>query len=170
MDESVILNAGIIRNEEEIVGLSQSKFKTAEIDNKGNRKLKNYSGTLLLTNQRLLFIKKPSWFSNGLDIVFHCSLKDILSISTTGIISKKLNVNVQENQDIRKSEFNCANPTKVVELLNEAKQRFVEKEVIHAEKFIIHESKKEDSQELLKKKLAKGEISLEEFHQKIQRI
>ncbi len=161
MDESKILNAGIVKEGEEIVGLSESKYKKTG---------KDFYGTLLLTNQRLLFLKKPGFFSKGLDILFHCSLKDILSISTTGIISKKLNVCVQENQDVRKSEFQCANVIKVAELLNESKQKFVEKEVIRAEKIIIHESKKENAEELLKKKLAKGEITLEEFHQRIQRI
>ena len=127
------------------------------------------SGSLVITNKRLIFIRKPGWFSSGLDILFHCSLGNILSVSTSGVIIKQLNVTVQKNETSITVEFQCQNAQLFAKKIVEHKENFVEEKTIEAKKVVIEEGKKDNATEILKKKLARGEISIEEFHEKVQR-
>ena len=43
-----------------------------------------------------------------------------------------------------------------------------DKPVIKAERVIVHEGKKDDALEILKKRLAKGEITIDEFYEKVK--
>ena len=41
-------------------------------------------------------------------------------------------------------------------------------DVIHAQKVVIHEGKKDDALEILKKRLARSEITIDEFYEKVK--
>ena len=50
-----------------------------------------------------------------------------------------------------------------------AKDELIEEQTIEAKRIIIEEGNKDKAEEILKKRLARGEITLDEFHEKIQR-
>lgn len=168
IDTSQIYSSGIIKQGEEIVENAEGSMKF-----KNNRHL---PGWLVITNKRLIFLYKKGLFSKGVNVGLTNSLDDILSVSVTGLISKRLNVNVLEKQTekghniIDNKEFLYI---KNVELFSEklvaAKNRFIDEKTIEAKRVIIEEGNKDDASEILKKRLARGEITLEEFHRKIQR-
>jgi len=132
------------------------------------------NGALVITNKRLLFLRKPGWFSKGFQLIFECSLGVIVSVTTTGLISKLLNVQIRTEQSaLQIIQFNLGSKeeTEIIrQKLIGAKTEFKEKEIIEAKTVIIEgEEKKESADEILKKRLARGEITKEEFHDKIQR-
>jgi hypothetical protein len=85
-----------------------------------------------------------------------------------------LNVQIRTEQSALKLiQFNLGSKegTEIIrQKLIGAKNEFKEKETIEAKTVIIEsEGKKESADEILKKRLARGEITKEEFHDKIQR-
>jgi len=72
-------------------------------------------GILILTTNRFLFVKKPpGLFSKGIDIVFSFYLDEILSVSTTGLLFKKMRISVQTLEGINMYVFSCDNTKDVV--------------------------------------------------------
>jgi len=166
MDTSKIHTSGILKKGEDIVYYVLGSMKRQSYDVvKGSV----VQGSLLLTNKRLLFLEKPGFFSKGLNVVFSCSLGDIVSVSPSGVLGKKLTVNVKSGTLIITNIFSCKNSELFGKRLVGAKDEFVEEKTIEAKRVIIEEGKKDDAMEILKKRLARGEITLEEFHQKVQR-
>jgi hypothetical protein len=162
MDTSQIYSSGILTKNEELLDAELGFMYT-----KGK-------GALAITNKRLLFLQKPGLFSKGFHVLFECSLGSIVSITTTGLISKLLNVQIRTEQSalqIFHFKVGSSEETEIVsEKLIGAKNEFKEKEIIEAKTVIIEgEGKKESADEILKKRLARGEITKEEFHDKIQR-
>ena len=127
------------------------------------------TGNLLITNKRLLFVKKPGIFSKGLTVSFSCSLGDILSVSTSGLIFKQINVTINRADKTENAFFGCKNIEIFAKKILENKDKFIEEKIIEAKTVIIEEGKKDNATEILKKRLARGEITKEEFHEKIQR-
>ncbi len=132
------------------------------------------NGAFAITNKRLLFLRKPGWFSKGFQLIFECSLGAIVSVTTTGLVSKMLNVQIRTEQSaLQIIQFNLGSKeeTEIIrQKLIGAKTEFKEKEVIEAKTVIIEgDGKRESADEILKKRLARGEITKEEFHDKIQR-
>jgi hypothetical protein len=163
MDISKIHAAGILRKDEEIAEQMDCNYRKVPD--------KNWpvNGTLLLTNKRLIFVKKLGWRSKGADLLFTCSLGAILSISVSGIFSKQINLTLDDGKGHRAVAFSEGRDKTFAEKIIEHKRDFVEEKTIEAQKVIIEEAKKESAEEILKKKLARGEIDKEEFHDKIQR-
>ncbi|MDD5148619.1 MAG: hypothetical protein PHH08_04115, partial [Candidatus ainarchaeum sp.] len=100
-------------------------------------------------------------------------LKQIINVSTGGMMIKHLNVELQKEGGIQPVRFE-ANETepfkkKIIEQRNNLKEAET-KEVITAQKIIIEEKPDETPMEVLKRKLAKGEITTEEFHKRVQRM
>jgi hypothetical protein len=164
MDMSKIYGAGILKKGEEIAEHVDCRFKTLS-----RERPIIMSGSLVITNKRLLFIQKPGWFSSGLNVLFACSLGDVLSVSATGLLSKQLNISIQRAEKTEVTQFPCKNAQLFAKKINEHKNKFVEEKVIEAKRVIIEEGKKDTATEILQKKLARGEITLEEFHKKVQR-
>ena len=161
MEISEIYNSGILKRGEELIESVQGSMQ------------KNGSGFLAVTNKRLMFLKKPGWFSKGLHVVFECFLGEIASITISGLIIKQLNIQVKFSEGpFFIFKFNIGNiivTQNFKDKLVGAKNEFVEDQVIEAKNIIVEEGNKDDAVEILKKRLARGEITLEEFHQKIQR-
>jgi len=165
MDASKIYESAILKKGEEVIEQVECKYRSKEASQSFP-----LNGTMIITNKRLLFVKKPGWFSKGLDVAFQCSLREILGVSTKGFITKQLNVSVEKPDGSKTIEFPCNKAELLSKKIIENKERFIEEKVIEAQRVIIEEGKKDNAEEILKKKLSKGEITLEEFHQKIQRL
>jgi hypothetical protein len=91
-------------------------------------------------------------------------------VTTSGLVSKDLNV--QSGREIFHFSVDSRDETEIImKKLIGAKDEFKEKEkeTIRATTVIIEEGKKDSAAEILKKRLARGEITKEEFHDKIQR-
>jgi len=58
---------------------------------------------------------------------------------------------------------------KLIAVKNEFKEKETQTKTVQATTVIIEEGKKDNAAEILKKRLARGEITKEEFHDKIQR-
>jgi len=131
------------------------------------------SGVLVITNKRFLFLRKPGMFSKGFHVIFECSLGHIISVTITGLISKQLNIQVRmEGEKFEIFNFNIGS-REITEIFTKkligAKDEFVEEQTIEAKRIVIEEGNKDKAEEILKKRLARGEITLDEFHEKIQR-
>ena len=161
MDTSQIYISGILKKGEEL------------LDTNSGIMICIGKGVLTITNKRLLFLQKPGLFSKGFQVSFECLLGSIVSITITGLISKQLNVqyiNEQNTYEIEHFKFGSQDETEfIMKKLIGAKDEFKEKGIIEAKQVIIEEGNKDSAAEILKKRLARGEITKEEFHDKIQR-
>jgi len=131
------------------------------------------SGVLVITNKRFLFLRKPGMFSKGFHVIFECSLGHIVSVTITGLISKQLNIQIRmEGGSFQIFNFNIGSQD-ITEIFAEkligAKDELIEEQTIEAKRIVIEEGNKDKAEEILKKRLARGEITLDEFHEKIQR-
>ena len=126
-------------------------------------------GVLVVTNKRFLYLNKLGLFSKGLNVIFNLALGDILSVSIVGLIIKQGFVKVEVGEKIRAYYFQCRNIDIFCQKLIGAKDNFMDEKTIVAKTVIIEEGKKDSAADILKKRLARGEITLEEFHEKIQR-
>lgn len=161
MDTSEIYSSGILDKDEELIHATFGFMVT-----KG-------SGVFAITDRRILFLKKPGLFSKGFQVLFFLSLGVITSVTVSGLIPKKLNV--QSGMDMYRFSVGSGDETEIIrKKLIAVKNEFKEKETaqtktIQATKVIIEEGKKDSAADILKKRLARGEITKEEFHDKIQR-
>jgi uncharacterized membrane protein len=158
MDTSEIYSSGILLKNEELLHFTSGSM------------IPGGSGVFTITNKRVLFLKKAGFFSKGYHILFHLSLGAITSVAISGLITKQLNV--QSVKRIYHFSVGTSNETEIImKKLIGAKEEFREKEkkTIQATTVIIEEGKKDSADEILKKRLARGEITKEEFHDKIQR-
>jgi len=128
------------------------------------------TGTLVLTSKRLLFVQRPLGASKGLSLVFHCPLKDVLSVTSSNRPSKQVDLSVQRQDTQEMVTIGCKNAEAFVKKIVDAKGNVAEERTIEAKTVIIEEAKRDNAAEILKKRLAKGEITKEEFHDKIQRM
>ena len=67
-------------------------------------------------------------------------------------------------------EFYIKNPNKVAQDIKNAKDSFEESIVVEAKRVIIEGGTKDKAMEILKKRLARGEITLDKFHRVVQRL
>jgi hypothetical protein len=158
MDTSEIYSSGILLKKEELL-----HFTSGSMVPEGG-------GVFTITNKRVLFLKKLGFFSKGYHIVFHLYLGAITSVSISGLVTAKLNV--QSVKRIYQFSVGSRDETEIImKKLIGAKEEFKEneKKTIQATTVIIEEGKKDSADEILKKRLARGEITKEEFHDKIQR-
>ncbi|MFH0862227.1 MAG: hypothetical protein V1875_04275 [Candidatus Altiarchaeota archaeon] len=165
-----LIESGITTPREGVVeyveGAKLAEARTASELAKYNR-----AGTLVLTDNRLLFVQKPAGVNpKGLSLLFYCSLKDILSVTTSGRGSNQLNVMVHRPDTPENAVFNFNDAELFTKKIVEAKNNLAEQQTIEAKTVIIEAGKKDNSTEILKKRLAKGEITKEEYHDKIQRL
>jgi hypothetical protein len=75
-------------------------------------------GIIILTTNRFLFVQKPpGLFSKGLDVVLSFYLDEIVSVSTSGLLFKKLRISVQSLEGILMYVFSCDNTKDVVDTM-----------------------------------------------------
>ena len=161
MDIPAMHSSGVLNKDEEII----EHFKGTYL-----RDNHNQNGIVVFTNKRSLFLQKASgWGAKGFNVIMFCSWGEVVSVSTTGLISKKLNLNVRNHDKIEMNVFSCSQVQDIAQKIIERKNSFVEKEVIEAKTVIIEEANKDNAMKILQKRLARGEISLEEFNKLIQR-
>ena len=127
-------------------------------------------GYLIITNRRLLYCKKPDgWMAKGLNLVFDCSLGDVSSVAVSGLLNKCLHLSFKQDGKLNKWQFEFSESEEFSQRIIEAKNAFREKETIVAKTIIIEEANGDKPSEILQKRLARGEITLDEFHRLIQR-
>jgi hypothetical protein len=159
MDTSKIYSSGILNKGEEITDCFKGKCFTD-----GKTK-----GLIVFTNRRFIFIRKPGRFAKGYNVVLYSSWGDIVSVATVGLISKKLNLSLQKENGIVMYKISCDKVEDVAQRIIHEKAAFVEASIIEAKRVIIEEANKDKPMVILQKRLARGEISLEEFHRLVQR-
>lgn len=170
MEVSKIHEAGVLKNGEEIAEHIDGRY-TAMLKNKwtGQDQPTPATGVLVITNKRLFFLQKPGIFSSGMNMLFHASLGDILSVSTSGLLFKKLNISIHGSERTEVAEFFCEDVQLFAKKIIDHKNQFVEEKTVEATRVIIEEGKKDSAMQILQKRLARGEITKEEFHEKVQR-
>lgn len=162
MEISEIYPSGILNRGEGLV----EHFKATY-----HREKKQYHGFVVFTNRRFLFVQKPSgWRARGFNVKEACSWADVLSVSTTGLIQKKLNLSIRKDDRIEADVFSCDKVELVAQKVVEYRNSFAEKMVVEAKTVVIEEANRDKASDILQKRLARGEITLEEFHEKIQRL
>lgn len=93
-----VRSSGVLRNKENIF--------LAETGHLLPLSSSNIEGVLVLTDKRLLFLTKPSIFSNGYDFHSSYKIKDIQSISIVGLVFKSLNIQFINKKYL---SFKCKN-------------------------------------------------------------
>jgi len=156
MDTTKVYSSGILKKGEDIIEFCEGSWKRKS----GNIVI----GNLLITNKRFLFLQKPGLFAKGFNVVFTSSLGKILSVSPGGFFGKRLEVSFEEKDEIKTLIFSCKNSEIVNQKLVGAKDEFSEEQKIEAKRVIIEEGSKDNAMELLKKRLARKEITKEEFY------
>lgn len=127
-------------------------------------------GTLVLTNKRLMYFKRIGILSDKTELFTSLSLGDIREVTLLGLISKVINIKIEQKNRIITYTCQCKEPEVFMQRIKGAKQEFKEDAAIDAKQVVIIEQGKKDSaDEILKKRLARGEITTDEFHEKIQR-
>ena len=167
---------------EEIVGYFKTYLNISS--------LRQDAGLLVLTNKRFLFVQRPSGlFSKGFDVLYSLEWNDITSVSTSGFLLKRVNVTMRIKDAIKKLQFDCDNveqikyiarkgqfsfgvADQIAEKIAMCKKNYLEPTTIQATKVVIEEANKdkENAIVILQKRLAKGEITLEEFHKLVTRL
>lgn len=187
----LILNRGKIQAKDEgekninkgkvIKDVDIANFLTSGIMNKGEELVKHFGGSqnnngkrsggvIIFTNKRFIFCVKPSgWRAKGFDVAFDSSWGDVTSVTTSGMLVKKLTMTVKHNGQMNKFAFSCKDIEQRKEEIIGHKHEYKDGETIEAKTVIIKEANKDKAEDILKKRLARGEITLDEFHQKIQR-
>jgi uncharacterized membrane protein len=143
------------------------------------------AGVMLFTNKRFLFLDRvleggANVNVKGYDIIAFWPWGAVISVSTSGSDTSKtlnftqgtVNLNLVNNDDqIVKIAFRCRNLQGVAKKIIENKNNFAEKVVVQAKTIIIQEPNKDKASpmQILQERLARGEISLEEFHKLVQR-
>jgi hypothetical protein len=127
-------------------------------------------GTVLLTNKRLLYFKKTGVFSEKTELFISVSLGDVREVLLLGIVKKVINIKTEQKNRIITYTCQCKEPETFMQRIKGATKEYKEDQTIDAKQVVIIEQGKKDSAaEILKKRLARGEITKEEFHDKIQR-
>jgi len=99
MDTSKIYSSGVLNKGEEITDCFQGK---CHISND------MANGLIVFTNRRFIFLRKPpGLFTKGYNVVLFSSWGDIVSVSTTGLISKKLHLSIQKENGIVVHKLSC---------------------------------------------------------------
>lgn len=115
-------------------------------------------------------MKRPNYDLVQGSIMKGSNLNEIMSISTQGLVSKKIFININSMGTVNTFEFYIKNPNKVAQDIKNAKDSFEESIVVEAKRVIIEGGTKDKAMEILKKRLARGEITLDEFHRVVQRL
>ncbi|GEM_PF-5115029 len=84
---------------------------------------KEEKGLIVFTNKRFLFLQKPSgWRAKGLNALQTYLWGNVLSVSTTGLLSKKLNLSIRTNDRTEVSVYSCGRMRDVVKAIIENKR------------------------------------------------
>jgi len=127
-------------------------------------------GIVILTNKRLLYFKRAGFFSDTSELFVSLSLGDVREVFLSGAFRKVINIKTEQNNRAITYTCQCKEPEMFIQRIKGAKQEYKEDKTIDAKQVVILEQGKKDSAaDILKKRLARGEITKEEFHDKIQR-
>lgn len=161
MDIAQIYRSGILNKGEELTEHSKGTYYKDK---------KKHRGFIVLTNKRFLFLKKPSGRrAKGLNVKQSYPWGEVMSVSTMGLTHKRLNLTTKKDDKIETDIFSCDRVEIIAQKIVENRNNYVEQKVVEAKTVIIEEANKDKASEILQKRLARGEITVDEFHQKIQR-
>jgi hypothetical protein len=155
-------------------------FPACQINNNGE----STSGVLALTNQRFIFLRRPKgWNSKGFDLSIAIRWENVLSVSSSGLLFKRLNVKLRYGKVVETFQFSCQDKLEdVIQKISNCKNTYNEiaktqnnnnnSTSVEASqvKIVVQESTKDNAIVILQKRLARGEITLEEFHRLVQRL
>jgi hypothetical protein len=182
MNTSEFYAAGLVEKGEEIAGLCKVTLVISDWQEK--------KGFLVLTNKKLLFVQRPSGlFSKGFDVLYSVGWNEVSSVSTSGWWFKTLNVTIRIKDTMTKLQFTLDGAEEIKDMITKrqfvsdtieqtakkivlCKKNYVEPTTIEATKVVIEEANKDkdNAMVILQKRLAKGEITLEEFHKLVTRL
>jgi hypothetical protein len=150
-----IYSSGILNKGEELTEHFQGSYN-------------GQNGIIVFTSKRFLFLQKASgWNSKGYNVIMFCSWRNVVSVSTTG--SMKLNLNVNNNNEMGMYVFTCNKARHISGKIIENKNNLAEKAAIEGKTVIIEEANTDSAMEILQKRLARGEITIDEFHKLVTR-
>ena len=169
METAEIYSSGILKRGEEINYCFRAKQVISYTEGIG--------GVLVFTNQMFRFLKRPSgWKPRGFDSYISRYWVNVLSASTNGLLFKKLNVKLRADETFAIYQFSCDDVENVARKLVACKNNYIEKPPILTSSIdptkvniIVEEGPKDSPMKILQKRLARGEISLDEFNKLIQR-
>ena len=158
-----LIESGIISENEEVIEWG-NYARIRELKDVTGKK---HEGTIVLTNKKIMFLR-------GFSVYFFIPLDDILSVTTVEIdyalSTNEIKLSVQKSNTPEVLIIYCKNGGLFAKKIVDAKRNLVEKHTIKAKTVIIEEAKKDNAMEILQKRLARGEITKEEFHDKVQRL
>ncbi len=133
---------------------------------------KSASGKLIFTNKRFFFVTVTGFFSKTVNLIVSNNYSDVVGVTlkTTLFIIKKLVFSLQLHHANKEFVFQLTKDAQAIyervrELINQASH---EKTIVT--NLVVNEVKEDKPLQLLQKKLARGEITLEEFHKRVQRM
>lgn len=175
---SYLYDNGVLENGEEI--LSTESFFWLDADKRTNsisENARHIKATIcFVTNMRLIVVGVIRRFTRTEYSVFcSWSYDDIISITPTmrGIFTTTiggLKVSIKSADKTKLQIFTKGHSDTFVNTLIDQKKIWKPKKVIQAQNIIIQEGKNEGAIKILQKRLARGEITIEEFHQIVQRL
>ena len=181
---------GILNNGEEVLSVEPCIVMIADLSKSSIESTFNSIDSIdspnsflcFVTNRRLLVVKKMvsgSLFSSrkttAYCVNYSWNLDEILSVTpkTIGIFTKRIGpitISTKSEGTTKHYVINMDYSDTFANTLIETKKRFNKEKVIEAQKVIIQEGDKESAIKVLQRRLARGEITIEEFHQIVQRL
>ena len=155
MDTSELFSSGIINGWEKIFEVFDGKLRY--VNDRGIWCL--IKAFLVITNERVIMVNKRGFFSKGYSVKLSIQLINILSVSIKGGLPSWLEI-IGTNYGT--TFFRCKDNKLLQEKLVAYKNRLFEN--------LKTSGKTENPQDILRKRLARGEITLEEFHRYVQRL
>ncbi|EMR74748.1 Short C-terminal domain-containing protein [Thermoplasmatales archaeon SCGC AB-540-F20] len=166
-DTSLLYSTGIINKGEELINCFPGQF----IPLQKNSKYSPYV-MFVITQRRLILVETIGFLKKGLSVFQSWMLNDIGSVSKIGIVFPKVQLSIKIGNEFLRCNlsFPSMYTDAFMRSLLEAKNKAMDEKIIEAKQVIVTEGKKDKAMEILQKRLARGEITLEEFHQLVQRL
>ena len=134
----------------------------------GNDLIKPVPVYAFLTNQRLIIMVEKS-------IMFSWDLDEILSVSKIigGLFEKRVtnaDISIKSGEKVITGWLCIDYGETFFDKIIQNKKKYSKIKSVKVDTLVVEEGKDEEALAILKKRLARGEITLEEFHQIVQRL
>ena len=133
---------------------------------------KSFTCTLVLTTKRFFLVQVRGLFSKSVAILKSVPYEDVVRITLEPqmLFWKKIVFSINEGHSTSDFSFlNVPDVEMVYKRIRELVQQAKDEKTLDAT-VVIRQKKDEKPIEMLKRKLARGEITTKEFHERVQRI
>ena len=162
--DELILNTLVLGKKEHVVFDADAVYF--------EQKNKTTNGKLIFTQKRFFFVTVSGFFSKTANVVVSHNYSDIVGVSlkTYLFFIKRLIFSLQLPHGTKELVFQLnKNAPEVHERARELINQATREKTIEA-KVVVNETVEDTPEEILKKKLARGEITTDEFHKRVQRM